>query len=53
MDGFRDEASRCEIAEESNLSLRTKARFQQIGDFGNHELGNDQWAGMALQQVQA
>jgi hypothetical protein len=39
MDGFRDQVPRCEITEESNLSLRTKARFQQISDFDNHKLG--------------
>lgn len=47
---LRDQVPRCEVAEEPDLSFRAKSRLQQVRHFGHHELRDDEWPRMALEQ---
>jgi hypothetical protein len=47
------EAAAGEVAEEADLGLPAQARLDQVGDLGDDERGDDEWAGMGLQQLKA
>jgi hypothetical protein len=46
-------AAGSEIAEEADLRLPAQPSFDQVGDLGDDEGGNDKRAGMGLEQLQA
>lgn len=41
-----------EVAEEADLGLPAEPRGDQVGDLGDDEGGDDEWAGVDLQQLQ-
>lgn len=47
------EATVGKVAEESNLGLPAQASSDQIGDLGDDEGGDDEWAGIGFQQLEA
>lgn len=53
VDGFEHERAGGEIAEEAGFSLPAEARAEEVGDLGDDERGNDEGAGVRLQQFEA
>lgn len=48
-----DQASGCEITQESHLAVGTETGTDQIGDLGHHEHRDDQRAGVGFEEVEA
>lgn len=48
-----DQASGCEITEESHLAVGAEAGPDQIGDLGHHEHRDDQRTGVGLEEIEA
>ena len=52
-DGFGDEVAGGEVAEESDLGLGSEAGAEEVGDFGDDQGGDDEGAGVGLEQLEA
>jgi hypothetical protein len=50
---FRDQVPRCQVTEESDLSLNANSGLQQVRYLGYDELRDDEWPRMARQQREA
>jgi hypothetical protein len=53
MERLDREAATGQIAEEADLGLPAETRLDQVGDLGDDEGGDDERAGMGLQQLEA
>jgi hypothetical protein len=53
VDGLEREVPGCQVAEESDLGLPAEATREQVGDLGDDEARDEQWAGMRFEQLEA
>jgi len=53
VDRLQHERHTGEVPEEARLGLPAEPCPEQVGDLGDDECGNDEWAGVRLQQFEA
>jgi len=52
-DRFGDEVARGEVAKEPDFCVRAESRTEEVDDLGDDELGNEQRAGVSLEELEA